>query len=67
MPKPEQEAKKYRIIGVWDGLPQGGVVNACFPCANKEKLSLCGTPRETPPCEYCQAENIENKPKKDYQ
>lgn len=58
MPKSKQETKKYRLIGVWDGLLQGGVVNACFPCARRNNLLLCGTPSEKSYCEYCKAESI---------
>lgn len=56
MAKSKQKLK--RMIGVFDGLRQGGTVNACFPCANKYKLDLCGTPSEKSYCEYCNAESI---------
>ena len=50
--------KQYRLIGVRDNQSCTALFYSCDPCARKNRLDLCGTPRFRSRCQFCQAESI---------
>lgn len=55
--------KKRKMIGIWDDLDEfkTGDYYACFYCARKRNLSLCGTPTGKVSCQFCGAEQPEKE------